>query len=185
MKHSPGCLFLYVYEAFAIYLCYILGRRIILVNLRYGLIYFTDSDAVFRTNEVWKVNGLLVPKMSCPFSKISPNCDVYREKHRQSSVQFSSDIEDISTLNLKHLNEAISTLTNPPVSDSFFRIYSYCWVMVIDFWCTFIYGSRTILKPKHLAGNFSYACRDVKIYLFYINSSSIKARTWRRRDDEA
>lgn len=60
---------------------------------------------------------------ACPFSKGNADSSSFREKHRQSSVQFASDIEDISTLNLKHLSEAISILTNPPVSLSFLKFF--------------------------------------------------------------
>lgn len=53
---------------------------------------------------------------ACPFNKGNADSLDCHDKHRQSSVQFTSEIEDISTLNLKHLSEAISILTNPPVS---------------------------------------------------------------------
>lgn len=62
---------------------------------------------------------------SCPFSKGNIKSPNFREKHRQSSIQFSSDIEDISTLNLKHLNEALSFLTNPSVSYNFLNVILY------------------------------------------------------------
>lgn len=59
--------------------------------------------------------------MACPFRALSSQAsgeagaDAGRVGKRESSVHLDHDEEDVATLNLKHLSDAICILTKPPV----------------------------------------------------------------------